>query len=111
MPHCVIEHSSDIDGAVLIAPVFDGALASDLFDTSGKDIKVRAVCFEHYQTGNQQRGFIHVTLKILSGRTDHQKRKLSQSVLENLSAYAQDNCSLTVEVSDIDRTSYAKVVT
>jgi 5-carboxymethyl-2-hydroxymuconate isomerase len=48
MPHCVIEHSSDIDGAVLIAPVFNGALASDLFDASGKDIKVRTVCFEHY---------------------------------------------------------------
>lgn len=111
MPHCIIEHSSDIQGQALIASVFEGALQSDLFDGSGKDIKVRTQSFENFKTGNQQRAFVHVTLRILSGRNDHQKHTLSHSVLNQLTPLLPTPCSLTVEVVDIDRKSYAKLVT
>ncbi|ALO34517.1 5-carboxymethyl-2-hydroxymuconate isomerase [Colwellia sp. MT41] len=111
MPHCIIEHSKNIDGKALIPLVFSGALKSELFEMDGKDIKVRALSFTDHQSGDEITSFAHITLKILSGRNTEQKSLLSQSVLEQLKTLKLSSCSLSVEVVDIDRVSYAKVVT
>ncbi len=111
MPHCVIEHSADIDGLVLLKPVYDGTLASGLFDASGKDIKVRAIAYDNYKVGEMLASFIHVSLKILSGRSDEQKSMLSEAVLSELQQLAISDSSMTVEVLDIDRASYSKLIT
>lgn len=110
MPHCIVEHSSTINGNTLIPLVFSGALKSKLFEDDGSDIKVRTLSFENYQTGKQKTDFAHITLKILSGRNKQQKIILSQLVLEQLKTLNLANCSITVEVVDIDRASYAKII-
>ena len=110
MPHCVIEHSGNIDGSTLVPLIYKGALESNLFESEGSDIKIRAVSYSDYQTGNVNIKFVHVTLKILSGRNAEQKAMLTQLVLEQLETLAMSQCSLSVEVADIDRASYAKVV-
>ena len=110
MPHCIIEHSSSIEGNKLVSLVHCGALESELFDPQGSDIKVRAVAYSNYQTGSVDINFIHVTLKILSGRSSEQKSKLSQLVLQKINSLFMKNCSISVEVEDIDRETYAKVV-
>jgi len=113
MPHCIIEHSSSLDSNVLMPLVFNASLASSLFEKDGSDIKVRAIPFTQYQTGALQSdvAFIHVTLKILSGRNTDQKLVLSRLVLASLEALALKACSISVEVVDIERASYVKVVT
>jgi 5-carboxymethyl-2-hydroxymuconate isomerase len=110
MPHCVIEHSASIDGTTLVTLVHKGALTSNLFEAEGSDIKVRALAFDTYQTGSVDINFIHVTLNILSGRNLEQKSMLSQLVLEQLKSLSLIGCSISVEVADIDRASYAKVI-
>ena len=110
MPHCVIEYSVETPTKPLMKTVYDSTLASGLFDPSGKDIKVRAMPYTYQQNGAGLAGFIHVTLKILSGRTTEQKRHLSTTVLTALHDLGFTNCSLTVEVIDIDRDSYAKLI-
>ncbi|WOH36373.1 5-carboxymethyl-2-hydroxymuconate isomerase [Thalassotalea fonticola] len=110
MPHCVIEHSSSISADALIAQVFSGALLSELFEADGGDIKVRALPFTNHQSGTDKIDFVHVTLRILSGRNIEQKSMLSQFVLEQLKKLKLANCSLTIEVVDIERASYAKVI-
>lgn len=109
MPHCIIEHSTSLDGEPLVASVFAGTLQSGLFEADGRDIKVRSIAYQHYLTGPEKGNFVHVTVKILSGRTPEQKQVLSQSVLAHLQKLERPGCSLTVEVVDIDRASYAKV--
>jgi len=111
MPHCIIEHSSAIDGAHLLKPVFDGALKSALFDEKGSDIKVRTVSYNDYLTGTEKSDFIHVILKILSGRTEQQKLSLSETMISELKSLNIQHCSLTVEVVDIERSTYSKVLT
>jgi len=116
MPHCIIEHSSSLDSSTLMPLVFGANLNSSLFEKDGSDIKVRAVPFTQYQTGKvhsniAQIDFIHVTLKILSGRNTEQKKMLSHLVLSNLETLALKACSISVEVVDIDRATYAKLVT
>ncbi|MBU3023934.1 5-carboxymethyl-2-hydroxymuconate Delta-isomerase [Aestuariibacter sp. A3R04] len=108
MPHCVIEYSSDISPESLMSSVFKGAIASDLFDKSGTDVKVRAIAYDHHISGASLGSFIHVSLKILSGRSKEQKESLSNSVLQKIKENEYVNCSITVEVIDIDRSSYAK---
>ena len=110
MPHCVIEHSADIDGKTLVSLVYKGALESNLFESEGSDIKVRALSYSNFQTGNVDFNFVHVTLKILSGRSVVQKSNLTQLVLGQLKSIGMSNCSISVEVADIDRASYSKVI-
>lgn len=108
MPHCIIEHSNSIKSDKLVSLVFKGALKSDLFKDD--DIKVRALEYVKYQTGNEKSNFVHVTLKILSGRNQDQKLSLSQLVLDELSSISLKKCSLTVEVVDMDTNSYSKLL-
>ena len=110
MPNCIVEHSAEIDGATLVPLVHRGALESKLFESEGSDIKVRAIPYSNYQTGSVNINFVHVTLKILSGRNLDQKSNLSRLVLENIEGLLSSDCSISVEVVDIDRDSYAKVV-
>lgn len=108
MPHCIIEHAEHLDSQVLINSVYQGALASNLFEP--EQIKSRAISYSHYQTAGRQKAFVHVTLKILSGRTEQQKSQLSGLVFEQLKSLGLTDLSLTVEVVDIDRGSYSKAV-
>ncbi|MGL6313250.1 5-carboxymethyl-2-hydroxymuconate Delta-isomerase [Vibrio sp. WXL103] len=110
MPHCIIEHSSSFESVDLNLKVFQGALESNLFAPDGSDIKVRSIAYEHYQTGFIKESFIHVTLRILSGRSEQDKLLLSNSVMSKLKSIQFVSASLTVEVVDIDRNSYTKQI-
>lgn len=110
MPHCIIEHSVEIDGETLISLVHRGALSSGLFQPEGSDIKVRSMPYLHYKTGSVDIQFVHVMLRILPGRTAEQKNTLSHLVLKQLETFLKTNCSVSVEVIDIDVESYAKVI-
>lgn len=110
MPHCIIEHSASLDAKFLLPLVFSSVKNSQLFAPDGADIKVRALAYQHYLVGHSKSDFIHVVLRILSGRTTEQKQQLSALVLETLCELKLAPCSITVEVVDIDRSSYAKVV-
>jgi 5-carboxymethyl-2-hydroxymuconate isomerase len=67
-------------------------------------------CSHNYFTGLETSDFIHVTLKILSGRTVEQKQMLSTLVGDELQQLKLQGCSLTVEVMDIARESYSTLV-
>lgn len=108
MPHCIIEYSSDLTDLVSPKEMIDAVLASTkasaLFDTD--DIKIRAIAYAHHQTGVTKDNFIHVTLKILNGRSLEQKQTLSQLVLDALDALPGFGMVLTVDVQEMDREIY-----
>ncbi|WP_415895214.1 5-carboxymethyl-2-hydroxymuconate Delta-isomerase [Neptuniibacter sp. PT34_22] len=110
MPHLVIEYSKQIedkvDITVVMEKVFQGAVAANLF--AEKDIKVRANAYEQHMNGAGLNGLIHVSSRILSGRNTEQKTQLTQAVLTELKTLGLEDLSITVEVLDIDRDSYAK---
>ena len=110
MPHCVIEYSQDlkIQPESLINVVFQGALNSQLFEES--HIKTRTIAFDNYQVGAHKENFIHVTTKILSGRTLEQRSMLSESIIAALAKLNIHSANITVEVVELERESYAKKV-
>ena len=112
MPHCIIEYSDTLSAAVspkeLLKSVYLGALNSELFIAD--DIKGRLMPFQHFTSGTLKQNFIHVVVKILSGRTSEQRTALSNSVITELAKLSLPSISLTVEVVEIEKSSYSKVV-
>ncbi len=110
MPQCIIEHSPDFESDQLVREVFTAALNSTLCEPDGKDIKVRALSFRSYLTGPENSAFIHVVLKIQSGRTLEQRSDLSGSVVAQLRTLGFSGISITAEVVEMERGSYCKMV-
>ncbi len=112
MPHCIVEYSNSPVIAEnineLLTSVFKGAIDSQLFDAPS--VKTRAIAFDSYQVGDTDKLFVHVTAKILSGRTLEQRQRLSKSIINSLSSFNFDNTSYTVEVIEMERESYEKHV-
>ncbi len=110
MPHCIIDYSQSLApyADTLLSCVHQGALNSALF--TEHDIKTRAIAYPYSQVGTANTPFVHVTVKLLSGRDTDQKKQLSQAILHSLQVCSLGACSLTVEVVDIDSASYAKAV-
>lgn len=112
MPHCIVEYSHGltdvVDPQTINKAVFEGALKSALFEQN--HIKTRSSVYQHYQTGSEKSEFVHVVMRILSGRTAEQRAHLSGLVLESLAALQLTSVSLTVEVVEMERFSYAKLV-
>ena len=113
MPHCVIEYSCPLENRVseqqLMDLVFEGALNSLLFDS--KTIKCRVMGYQSYLSKAEESDFIHITIRILAGRTIEQKSTLSQCVIQNLAGLGLKNLSMTVDICDIETQCYAKVIT
>lgn len=112
MPHCIVEYSQKLESFMspqeLVNAANRGAVESGLFEVI--NIKSRAIGYQHYLVGGEVCDFIHVTVKILPGRTDLQKTHLSSLVLESIQSLAIPKVTITVEVSDLHGESYAKLV-
>tara|TARA_R110001583_G_scaffold24026_1_gene88050 strand:- start:249 stop:596 length:348 start_codon:yes stop_codon:yes gene_type:complete len=110
MPHIVIEYAQNIDTHLdvngLVNAIHEAALRSDLFEPEA--IKVRAIAYHHYLVAGEVADFIHLRVQILSGRSEQQKKHLSQCMLEGVETLAVSVPNVTVEVIDMDRFSYAK---
>ena len=112
MPHCIIDYSRDIAGQIEIETLLDavhlGAMDSALFPEY--DLKTRALGYQHHRTGQTRDSFVHVSLHLLSGRSDEQKTMLSECVLDCVEPLLPQVVSVSVEIVDIHRESYRKRV-
>ena len=110
MPHCIIEYTSEIERFLdlkrLVDVTFDGIEQSGLFDKTA--IKVRANKLDYYKSGLDRDDFIHLTIKILPGRTDRQKWLLTDNILDKIEQVVGNTKSTTIEVVDLHKPSYNK---
>ena len=110
MPHFVAEYSRGIESVCPPREVMEclhsAALESGLFAEAA--IKVRLVPVEHYLVGGKIVPFVHVTASILDGRSLDQKQDLTSLVLKRLKDQLGDALSITVDVRDTVRATYAK---
>ncbi len=118
MPHCIIEHSSN-----LILPEntseFISNLHNKIIDRGNfniENIKTRIYSSSIFSVGseNTDKGFVAVTLKILSGRSIDFKENLSEDLLDFFVAeFSKFNknkkFNVTVDISEIDKETYARI--
>ncbi len=83
-------------------------MSSDLFEDY--DIKTRAIAYQQHRTGATKDSFVHVTVRLLSGRDDQQKSLLSENLLAAIESLLPRVVSVGVEICDMHRESYRKRV-
>jgi 5-carboxymethyl-2-hydroxymuconate isomerase len=112
MPHLIIEYSEGVAETVAIGDIVDaahaGAMSSALFPEY--DIKTRATGYREHRTGTTRDSFVHVTVRLLDGRSDAQKAMLSEAVLAHIEPLLPGVNSVGVEIVDMHRASYRKRV-
>ena len=117
MPHLVIEYSENLaslDPAACLTAANAALVASGQFDEA--DIKSRAYRVAAFRIGaaDDGRAFVAARLSILSGRSLETRQDLSQRVLQALQQHLPPAAGLStqvsVEVVEIERSTYAKCV-
>ena len=117
MPQIAIEYSANL-GASFDARALAGEvhrLIAETIDTDLGNCKTRLIALDDYLVGDgsPREAMVHVDLRILSGRSDAQKKALGEAVLEaalGCIAGPSLRIQVTVEVRDLDRANYHKKV-
>lgn len=122
MPHIIIEHSQNfslkiIEEISVEVPQIMAEITEGNFDLN--QFKIRSHSFSKFLVGNfneKKSSFIHVTIKILAGRSLEVRKKVATNVAEFLQkkcdaekvATRHDN---SVDVVEMDRDVYQKTTT
>jgi 5-carboxymethyl-2-hydroxymuconate isomerase len=111
MPHIIIEYAAPIaeqhDLDKLCKALFDAALETGVFK-SPKDVKVRAIPATHWYLQTENDSFIHVTVRLLTGRTTEQKASVTNAMLKTADQLLPEVGSISVDIKELDPATYAK---
>lgn len=117
MPHLYLEYTTpqldSLDSVMpsLLKRLNEAVFASGDFPVESA-IKTRAIKVTQHCIGTMDlaRGFVHLRLHLLSGRSPEFKTQLSGNLLEILKTIAPQGqvCEIAVEMVDIDRSSYSQ---
>ena len=117
MPHLTLEYTSNLtklDTERALLALNHALVASGHFEEV--DIKSRAVRHDDFLIGTTSgaHAFVHVTLALLSGRSQQTRNELSSALLRVLrmscKGISEDRLQVSVQVEELDRPSYAKDV-
>ncbi|UUM30818.1 5-carboxymethyl-2-hydroxymuconate Delta-isomerase [Vibrio japonicus] len=114
MPNLVMEYSNSVDERVnvqgLLEDLHKVVLHSGLFDVGS--VKSRALRCNDWLIGEEGDSvdFIHISFELLDGRTQEQKRELSRQLMAELQEQASHIRSLTVNIRDMDKECFQKVL-
>lgn len=114
MPNLVLEYSNSVDERVNIQGLLEDlhrvALHCGLFDAAS--VKSRSLRCHNWLVGEEGDSvdFIHISFELLSGRTEEQKRDLSRQLIQTLQEQASHVRSLTVNMRDMDKACFQKVL-
>lgn len=117
MPHLTLEYSRNLglfSPSRALRAINEAAFDSGLFGEP--DIKSRAQPFDTFQVGVRTalRGFVHVRIALLAGRSAEERKHLADAVLAALKTTISPptgcEVQLSVETVELDRASYAKAV-
>jgi len=111
MPHLILEYSNNLANDLNVRELFTQLhqlLAREL-PTQLSSCKSRCIVSPvyHIGDGHQHNAFVHLTIKIMAGRTDAKKKQVGIEVLNRMGLFfhtekAQFNVQLSVEILDLD---------
>lgn len=111
MPHFVIDCSESVlslaDPDELMQSVYDAAESTNLFATEGVGgIKVRLNPYKHFKNVDSHQHFVHVFANIMEGRTQEQKRGLSDKVVRTLKSMLPSVEIISINIRDFEKATY-----
>ncbi|AHE67555.1 5-carboxymethyl-2-hydroxymuconate Delta-isomerase [Legionella oakridgensis] len=115
MPHLILECSNNIASTIDFKPLFQTLhqLLADKLPTQITSCKSRVVIHDHYFIGNdfEHGAFIHLTIKILPGRTNELKSELAKQILDIINTNISQhhlNTATSVEILDLSPQYFKK---
>lgn len=112
MPHIIVEYAEqlaqDVKVDTILQVIHTSISDSGLFKAS--QIKTRAYSFAHFTNAGQHEPYIHIQARIKSGRDADNKKQFGKVILAGLVELKIPASVITVEVIDMDRDSYGKLV-
>ncbi|MCE3231927.1 MAG: 5-carboxymethyl-2-hydroxymuconate isomerase [Rickettsiaceae bacterium] len=110
MPHIVIEYSDNLANEVkstgLTKLLHQTVVDSGLFSPDA--VKARSVAFSDYVLIEGAKDFIHVTVSILSGRTQQQRKDLNESVFQTVKKAIPTADKVSSDIREMDGAVYKK---
>lgn len=112
MPHIIVEYAEhiadDIQIDSILMTIHQSIAESGLFKAD--QIKSRAYSFKEFTNAGGSDPYIHIQARIKSGRDSDNKKQLGKVVLAGLSKLNIPASVITIEIIDMDRDSYSKLV-
>ncbi len=112
MPHVIIEYADILEAQVtrknLVNTIHQTVEKSGLF--SPADIRSRTQSFDRFRLGVTQHSFLHITIRLLSGRTDEQKLELTQSIIQAVQSLSLTDVQISCECVEIHNASYQQML-
>ncbi|MBY5972944.1 hypothetical protein KUV28_11325 [Ferrimonas balearica] len=108
MPHVVIEYFSEdpLDRTAVLQTALDTAAGSGVMNRA--DIKVRLVPAEAILMGDGRSSFLHVTISMLTGRTDEAKLAVAQAMTGALRDLCPQIGAISTDIRDMNPACYKK---
>jgi 5-carboxymethyl-2-hydroxymuconate isomerase len=111
MPHFIIDCSESIlslaDPDELMQSVYVAAASTGLFASSGVGgIKVRLHPYRHFTNVDAHEHFVHVFANIMEGRTQEQKKALSEKVVRALKGLLPAVDIISMNIRDFEKATY-----
>lgn len=120
MPHLIIEHSGNIKRRSIAA--LENKIQEIMHMQEGNfdadQCKCRSFSFDEYFVGHSDESdssFIHITLKVLTGRSVQVRKNLSQKIMEFVQRFYDElklptkRCDLSVDIVEMEKETYQKV--
>lgn len=111
MPHVIIEYSDVLEAQVsrkdLLSTAHQAVEDSGLFNAV--DIRSRTQSFDNFRLRADKHCFLHITVKLLSGRTDEQKTHLTTGIVTALQQLSLTDVLISCECIDIHNVSYQRI--
>jgi 5-carboxymethyl-2-hydroxymuconate isomerase len=116
MPHLFADYSNNLVGLneQTLLEKLNAVVCVHATVADEADLKSRIAAVQQFRVGTQpaQRGFVHVQLRLLAGRTPEIKKELSDALAAVLRAEVPQPAGvmvqLSVEIVDMDKGSYYK---
>ena len=112
MPHIIVEYAEQISDKIkidlILMTIHQSIAESGLF--KAVQIKSRAYSFKEFTNAGGNDPYIHIQARIKSGRDADNKKQLGEVILAGLSKLNISASVITVEIIDMDRDSYNKLV-
>lgn len=109
MPHIIVEYSSGRvkDVPALLQALHEGLAGHETIQKAS--IKTRGIEISDYVVGaGSASGFVHVVLKLLPGRADDLRARMSQHLFDLSYQHILPDTALSVEVQELDAATYCK---
>ncbi len=118
MPHMTLEYSTNVGASIDNQQLFNAlhVQLAEAGDLRTQDFKSRVFPVEtfHIGLGDDNASFVRLNIETFFGKSAQQKSDLAQSALKVLSehfneALSSGNCDIAVQITELEKASYARV--